>query len=342
MTQTENQTALASTIRLDEAIAALKKDYASLAPRIRSIEHSITCECNNVKLHMYYPAICQGKTTIFDLVEVLYHYLAPFSLPRTQVEHLNKQYGQITAEDFKRKHTELLEEAKRLFIKANKATNKNGEAGELLLYILTEWVLQAPQLVAKMSLKTNRSMAIHGSDGIHINYSKANKRLVFYWGESKLYADVKSGISSAIESIKTALEPEKIKHELDIVKRNIDFSGIDEESKSALLSYLDPFEEFSNEKESVPTCLVGFNFESYTKGLKAGEILDEVTFNEIAIKKLTELADTVSTEIKNQSIPPIPIEFFLFPIPCVKNFEIFFKIKSAGGISAAPLRKSME
>ena len=36
------------------------------------------------------------------------------------------------------KHSQLLERAKALFKSAHIATNRNGEAGELLLYLFTE------------------------------------------------------------------------------------------------------------------------------------------------------------------------------------------------------------
>ena len=58
----------------------------------------------------------------------------------------------------------------------------------------------APQLIAKMSLKTNPKMPVHGADGVHVRYSKADKRLLLYWGESKVHADVGAAISAGFKA----------------------------------------------------------------------------------------------------------------------------------------------
>jgi hypothetical protein len=68
-------------------------------------------------------------------------------------------------------------------------------------YLLTEWILEAPQLLAKMSLKTNKEMPVHGADGVHVRFCEDAQQLRFYWGESKLYADVGQGITAAVSSV---------------------------------------------------------------------------------------------------------------------------------------------
>ena len=83
-------------------------------------------------------------------------------------------------------------------------------------------------------------MPVHGSDGIHVRYFPEQSRLLLYWGESKLYADVGDAINAAISSIAEALQPTKMQHEIELVQRNIDFSGLDDAAKSAILKYLDP------------------------------------------------------------------------------------------------------
>ena len=42
-----------------------------------------------------------------------------------------------------------------------------GEGGELLLYLLTQNILEIPQLLCKMPLKTNTEVHYHGADGIY-------------------------------------------------------------------------------------------------------------------------------------------------------------------------------
>lgn len=231
---------------LEVALAALRRDYSKLLPRVRTLEHTVACECDSVVLRLHFPALRQGKATVPELIDAIVHFMVPFALPRAEINEVDALFTPGNLDEFKFRYSELSERAKALFKRANEATNRNGEAGELLLYLLTEWMLEAPQLVAKMSLKTNREMPVHGSDGIHVRYAPDQGRLLLFWGESKLYADVDVAISAAITSITEALEPEKLKHEIELVQRNISFAGLDDASKSALLKYLDPYDDASN------------------------------------------------------------------------------------------------
>src|SRR4029077_6808975 len=103
-----------------------------------------------------YPSFRGAEPTVGDLVDVIALYMIPFVLPRSEIADVYKLYGTRTVEDFSRHHSALEKKAIALFKRVQLATNRNGEAGELLLYLLTEWILQAPQLLAKMCLKTDR------------------------------------------------------------------------------------------------------------------------------------------------------------------------------------------
>jgi hypothetical protein len=139
---------------LDVALAALRRDYSKLAPRLRDLTHSIKCDCESVTLRLHYPAFRDGLPTVHELIESLVHYLVPFALPRTDLKRVEDLYGKVGVQEFTFATTQLYNSAIALFKRAQQATGRNGEAGELLLYILTEWALEAPQILAKMSLKT--------------------------------------------------------------------------------------------------------------------------------------------------------------------------------------------
>jgi hypothetical protein len=248
-------------------------------------------------------------------------------LPRSQITAIHSQYGQLSVDEFTLKTTQLFQSALNLFIRANKATNRNGEAGELLLYILTEWILSAPQLIAKMSLKTSTEMPVHGADGVHIRYSPEDSKLVLYWGESKVYANVGQAISAAVKSIKTALDPAKVQHELALVQRNIDFSDLDATAKAELLRHLDPFDEASNARLNVTTCLIGFDFDAFMKITAADGDKAEAKFCEIAKAQLTDLAKSVATALKSAGLTDHKIELFFFPVPSVQEFRTLFQNK---------------
>lgn len=315
------------SLDLEAALAGLRRDYSKLEPRLRKLEHSVTCDCVGVNLRLHFPSFRQGKATVNELVDAIVHFLISFALPRSEIKAVDDLYRTISVDEFKIKVLQLSESAKSLFMRANKATNRNGEAGELILYLLTEWILDAPQLIAKMSLKTNRHMPVHGPDGIHIRYSSEQSRILLYWGESKLYADLNDAIHAAISSISEALEPEKMQHEIELVQRNIDFSGLDGTSKSAILKYLDPFDEAYNERHDVTTCLIGFDFGAFQELSASQPEKIEEEFAKIAEAKLRELVPKLEGAIKTANLTDHLIEIFLLPVPSVQELRDLFQAK---------------
>lgn len=303
------------------------RDYSNLSARIHTLDQTVTCDCKGVTLRLHFPSFRQGLSTVHELIESIVLYLAPFCLPRSEVAAVRQLYGQIPVEAFELKMSQLLESARALFKRANEVTNRNGEAGELLLYLLTEWILDAPQLIAKMSLKTNKNMPVHGADGVHIKYSKEEKRILLYWGESKLYTDVGQAISQAIKSISESLEPENMKHEIDLVQRNINFTGLDESSKQEILRYLDPFDDFYNERHDITTCLIGFDFDAYTKINPTEATTAESQFVTLAKTEIGKLAPKTAAAIKAAHLDGRPIEIFFFPVPSVQQLRDYFQTK---------------
>lgn len=314
---------------LEAALAALVRDYAKLEARIRDLTHTINCTCSGVTLRLHFPALRQSKPTIAELVDVIALYLVNFALPRSEVEALRFQYQSLSFDEFSLKFSALEARAKDLFIRANKATNRNGEAGELLLYLLTEWKLAAPQLIAKMSLKTSPKMPVHGADGVHVRYSEADKRLLLYWGESKMHADLDKAIAAAAESIGKALTPTKLKHEIDLVQRNISFSGLEPAEKEALLRYLDPFEESYNERLDITTCLIGFDFDGFASVVADDPSRAEAMFRELAKAELAKAAPRLAKALTAAGLKAQPVELFFFPVPSVDEFRKLFQAKIA-------------
>lgn len=312
---------------LDMILAALRRDYSKLGPRIRELQHEVVCDCAGVKLRLHFPAFRVGKETVRELVELLWLHLTPFALTRKEIDEVKVLQSTLPFEEFLIKTTQLNDAAAKLFIKAHKATNRNGEAGELLLYLLTEWILGAPQFIAKMTLKTNPQMPVHGADGVHVRYCTETARLFLYWGESKMYGDVGAAITAAATSIAKSLEPSELDHEIQLVQRNIDFTGLEADAKKALLRYLDPHEEEYNERKDIITCLVGFDFDGFQKARASGEQVAEETFKILARQKLLEVAPKVSAALKNAGLDSQDVELFFFPFPAVQEFRDLFQAR---------------
>jgi Cap4 SAVED domain len=315
----------AEELDLDEFISVLRKDYSKLAIRIRELTHSVQCDCDGVTLRLHFPAINQGKATIWELINVILDYVTPFALHRTQIEELDKAYREVTPDEYRIKCERLQREALSLFIRAQKETNRNGEAGELILYLLTEWILKAPQLLAKLPLKTNRNVPVHGCDGIHVGFMPEGNTLCLYWGESKLYADVNKAIDEATRSIAKALRPENVEYELSLVTRNIDAVTLSQDAKSLILSFLDPFEhENYNRRITATTCLIGFDFDAYNE---LNPKSTESEFRVLANAKLQQLAPRLSSSLRSVGVKNHLIELFFFPVPSVQDLRDQFQAK---------------
>lgn len=311
----------------EEIGALLRKDYSRvLSARIRALDHKVTCDAPGVTLRLHFPAFRGLDATVGELVDVIALYMLHFALPRSQIDGLKGLLPSLSFEELSLRHSQLEQKAFSLFKLAQQATNRNGEAGELLLYLLTEWILKAPQLIAKMSLKTDRNMPVHGADGVHVRYCDDSNRLFLYWGESKCYADVVRAISEATKSIIKALQHESISHELRLVDQNIDLSGLSQIAKTTLLGYLDPFDERSNQRVDVTTCLIGFDFDGFRK-LTSEHLDPEAEFRRLATIRLAELAPAVSSALQTENLSAREIELFFFPLPSVQRLRDLFQTK---------------
>lgn len=126
------------------------------------------------------------------LAEKLYEYIIDYCFSmQDRVEPLSSQQWLALAKQARSlfRHPKITDDS----------PDKTGEAGETLLFFLMEAIIGAPQLVAKMELKTNSNDEVKGSDGIHIKWNEKDKIVDFYFGESKLYQKISSAMDSALK-----------------------------------------------------------------------------------------------------------------------------------------------
>lgn len=118
----------------------------------------------------------------------------------------------------------LQREARRLFLEYNpENTGRFGEVGELIAYCVAERHLGAAQIAAKLSLKTNSNMPVHGIDGIHAKF--ADGVMNVFWLESKLAQSANDGAKEfAISTAAFSSNRGQYLRELTIVT---DFSNLD-------------------------------------------------------------------------------------------------------------------
>jgi hypothetical protein len=304
-------------VELDAAIAGLRGDYSNLEARLLVLRHDVACPLSGVTLRIHYPSFRGGRPTDHDLTDAIAHYLTHFALHRSSLNRAYEGFKGLKPPEILAVCSKLRAKAIRTFIKAHKATKRNGEAGELMLFLLTEWMLGAPQILAKMSLKTSPNVPIHGSDGIHVLFDKETKRLKFYFGEAKIHRSLQGALTSAGISIAKALTPSEIQFELDLVESNLETSGLDQDGREALLSYLDPWAKSSNQRTEVITSLIAFDYKGYDNLKEIDPDKRAAEFAVLLERDLEAMSPRVARSFGEAGLRDEEIELFLLPLPSV-------------------------
>lgn len=294
---------------IEKLISVNPTDYEAC---IDVIQHE--CEVSDVQANMRIHHLKfdgNGRPMTKALANMLYEYIIDYCIAS------KNRPTELTS----RQATKLTKEARNLFRHpdiSDKSPDKTGEAGEVLLFFLMEAILKAPQLVSKMELKTNRRDEIKGSDGIHVKWNDEDKVVDFYFGESKLYRDIGSAITDALESINSFHASEMYKHEFTMVTKH--FKYADEESKSAVIELI----KLGEPGQSVRinhACLIGYNWEEYNRltPAKPDKLLQD--FKERLLQDSTRLSDHLNKRFSSFERKQLCFDVFFIPFPSVKDFR---------------------
>ncbi|MGX0967462.1 hypothetical protein AB7M63_007911 [Bradyrhizobium japonicum] len=308
-------------------IKALAEGHGDLSARIRTVKHSAKSKDGLIKLHANFPAFRMGHPTIEEFVSLLSHKLVPFCLHRKYIDEIQGTWKKSPPAKIQQSAVELQQKAIDLFKRAQKNTNRNGEFGELIAYLLIESALKAPQFVAKMSLKTSSQMPVHGSDGIHLGYDDSTGELRLYWGEAKCYSSVQEAINKAAASVAENLQHKKLTHELFLVEQYFDQASFPKKFREAILSFLNPYDENYNKRADVSVILIAFDFAVYAKvkQLRPSEV--EQNFSSEISAALTTYAEKLDQALKKFDVRQHSIEVFFLPVPSVGNLRSLFQDK---------------
>ncbi|MER9002101.1 MULTISPECIES: DUF1837 domain-containing protein [unclassified Mesorhizobium] len=312
-------------IVLSDFIQSLTLDHSDLDARLRTVTVSAKSTNASVTLHAHYLAFRAGKPTVEEFVDVITFKLVPFCLHRRHIADTQAKWPSMAPDKVQASAARLQQQAIDLFKKAQKNTNRNGEFGELVLYLLVEKVLGAPQLVAKMSLKTNTEMPVHGSDGIHVRYDLLTDSLFLIWGESKCHASVGGAIRSAVESIQESLQYEKMGRELFLIDQYMDLSGVPLELQGALKGFLDPYNEKYNQRYDGSVALIVFDFDEFAELNKLTPADVETTFRLKLEQQLEINAKILDSAIGAGPLAGHAMEFFFIPVPSIAEFRAKFQ-----------------
>jgi hypothetical protein len=315
------QTSQHDAVSLEELVASLQGDFSSLSKFIRSLNPPIVCNGGDVTIRGHYLPFRGGKPRLGEMLDHIRTYICNFALSRSEIQAVHSNVSSASDQDKLLAYVKLRDEAADLFIKAQKSTNRNGECGELLLYLLTEWVLGAPQILAKMPLKTNASMPVHGSDGIHLKYDPASDSLIFFWGEAKMHSTVSGALGSAVDSIVSTLKYDKLKEDINLVRRYVTLTGLSPDAQARVVEHLDPLNPSYEKKIDASTCLIGFDFDGFQK-LGAVSTKDlESSFSHLLTLELAIATKTLEHLLKSQNVTHHRMEVFFLPVESVDELR---------------------
>lgn len=238
------------------------------------------------------------------------------------VDHIT-QYC-FSAQRRRRAHSEA--DKNRLYRQARDLARQSaraGESGELLLYFLMEAVLQAPQMVAKMDLKTARGMEIHGSDGVHMRWDERDSCLDVYFGEAKLYAQVYGALDGVFSSINSFHDQHEGEREIQIVTSH--YKWADDRTKEVVLRMIDRQDPAPDCRWN-HACLIGYDWDAYSEldGSERGEFVKG--FCERYRSDHNRLLDLLSTRLGGFRFSEFHMEVFFLPFKSVQEFRDAFNI----------------
>ncbi|UVV70951.1 HamA C-terminal domain-containing protein [Brucella anthropi] len=186
------------------------------------------------KTALIHVKFAEDKPQVASLARFLWGQCMYYALPRKKFQ----AFQAAIQEDFSivaRAHRAV----KDAFIEFRaKNPSRASEVGEVLAYCMAQTYLKAPQMAAKMALKTSANMPVHGLDGIHALWE--NEALTLYFLESKLAKSAVSGADDYAESVAGFLKNEKqYLREYEIVSDLGNLDTLEGKAREAALNFFD-------------------------------------------------------------------------------------------------------
>jgi hypothetical protein len=320
MSTPETATHLASAGVDDWLIHALQRiarnEDRSLEPYLVDIGEAevladtrASCRCHFVRLDT------QGRPRVPALIDMLVDQVVDYCIPRSRI---NEAMDLVDRTGSTAKILQLQREAKALFT----TIQTSGEGGELLLYALLEIALGVPQILCKMSLKTNANVHYHGVDGVHAK-ATADGKLAIYWGEAKLYRNAHAAIDAAFSSLAPfLLDAGGGAAQRDVLLLRDHADTGDDKLNAALVRYFTDDTMEATHLVIRGACLIGFSHDDY-----ANPHADDGQVRHDVLEALDGWRKRIGTRIANERLESFELELFLVPMPSVENFRNDLKAK---------------
>lgn len=182
----------------------------------------------------------EDKADVEKLANYLWRCAPNYSLSRRRRDELRAQIAEAPPGDLS-VVTLVSTTVRDAFLEFNKAhPHRSSEVGELLAYCIALEQLGATQLLAKMALKTNNNMPVHGLDGIHGKVEDG--WLTLYFLESKLSSSANSGAKEFAESVAGfSNNTKQYQREYQLVRELGNLDALSPDDKKVALEYFDIF-----------------------------------------------------------------------------------------------------
>ena len=279
---------------------------------INVVEHSLCIKslCAEVRFH-HLKFDGNGRPMVKALAEKLYEYIIDYCFSmQDRGEPLSAQQWLALAKQARSlfRHPQITDDS----------PHKTGEAGETLLFFLLEAIIGAPQLVAKMELKTNSKDEIKGSDGIHIKWNDKDKVVDFYFGESKLYKQISSAMDSALKSIDDFHTSEMYKHEFGMATKHYKYAK--DEVREAVKKLFVSGEPGADVRIN-HACLIGFDWNGFEKfDYNSSTPINEQFLNELT-KVMPDWIELLDDKFRKFNRKYLRFDVFFIPFPSVVEFR---------------------
>lgn len=290
----------------------LKEDYDSCIDMIEH-EHKLSSVKANLRFH-HFKFSANGMPMVNNVAEMLYNYIVDFCISAKNRE------GELNT----RQYARLVKEARDLFRHPNIGygnNDKTGEAGEALLFFLMEAVLDAPQVVAKMELKTNSNDEVKGSDGIHIKWCERDNVVDFYFGEAKLYQKISSAMDSALTSINAFHDDEMYKHEFSMVTKHFKYANENiRKEVASLISLGEPSENVRLNH----ACLIGYDWKGFNELIADSEHPLSHQFRDKFKEDFPRIVSLIEDKFSKFKYKHLRFDVFFIPFLSVSEFRNAF------------------
>jgi hypothetical protein len=300
---------------IDKYLQVQKESYTNI---FDELEHKNVINGVDVNLHFNYLKFNQnGNPKIDLLVETLFSYFTHYCFS-AQKRDLDSSLEESEKERIRNK---LLLEAKNLFREWDEKSGESttGELGEMILWLFMEVLLKAPQVVAKMDLKTNPNLEVFGSDGIHIKIDE--EILNIFFGEAKLYSDIYKALDSTFESIEAFHNKKISKHEYNLVTTH--FKYLKDSHKDKIYKFIT--EQIDADEVKINhACLIGYDWEEYKKLDTSDRNQFILDFSNTYASDTTRLTKLIQSRFDKFSKKEFNFEVFFIPFKSVQEIRTAF------------------